>query len=120
MKQKFKIIAFDADDTLWVNEPFYRETEEKFFNLLQDFGNKETLNNELFKTEMQNLTLYGYGAKGLTLSMTETALRVSNNQVKPATIQSIIDLGKALYKSPLFCSMALRRYLKHFIKRRHC
>ncbi len=112
MKQKFKIIAFDADDTLWVNEPFYRETEEKFFDLLQDFGDKETLNNELFKTEMQNLTLYGYGAKGLTLSMTETALRVSNNQVKSATIQSIIDLGKALIQKPLVLLDGVEEVLK--------
>lgn len=67
MKNNFKIIAFDADDTLWVNEPFYRETEKKFLDLLNEFGNPETLAKELFKTEMKNLLLYGYGAKGLTL-----------------------------------------------------
>ncbi len=112
MKQHFKIVAFDADDTLWVNEPFYRETEEKFFNLLQDFGNKNTLNQELFKTEMKNLSLYGYGAKGLTLSMTETALRVSNNKVKASTVQSIINLGKELIQKPLVLLDGVENVLK--------
>ena len=101
MKNNFKIIAFDADDTLWVNEPFYRETENKFFDLLKDFGKPDTLNKELFNTEMKNLALYGYGAKGLTLSMTETALRVSHNKVNAHTIESIINLGKELIQKPL-------------------
>ena len=111
MKNKFKIIAFDADDTLWVNEPFYRETEKKFFGLLQDFGSPEFLNKELFKTEMQNLSLYGYGAKGLTLSMTETALRVSNNKITAQTIAAIVNLGKELIQKPLILLEGVKEVL---------
>ncbi len=101
MKSSFKIVAFDADDTLWVNEPYYRETEKKFYALLGDFASKELLADELYQTEMQNLQLYGYGAKGLTLSMIETALRISNNSLPAHIIDAIVNLGKELINKPL-------------------
>ena len=55
------VIAFDADDTLWVNEPYFRETEDKFCALLEDYLPSHTTGQELFKVEMNNLALYGYG-----------------------------------------------------------
>lgn len=64
-----QIIAFDADDTLWVNEPYFQETERNFCALLEDFLPHHSISQELFKTEMQNLSLYGYGVKGFMLSM---------------------------------------------------
>lgn len=73
-----KVIAFDADDTLWVNEPYFQETERKFCALLEDYLPQHTISQELFKTEMQNLSLYGYGVKSFMLSMVENALDVSN------------------------------------------
>ena len=69
------IIAFDADDTLWVNEPYFRESEEEFAALFEDFLPQHQTQQELFKTEMDNLALYGYGVKGFMLSMVETAVR---------------------------------------------
>ncbi len=62
-----KVIAFDADDTLWVNEPYFQETEKKFCELLEDYMPQHTSAQELFKTEIQNLSLYGYGVKGSCL-----------------------------------------------------
>jgi putative hydrolase of the HAD superfamily len=56
-----KVIAFDADDTLWVNEPYFRQTEEQFYNLLSEYASEHTLERELLKTEIENLALYGYG-----------------------------------------------------------
>ena len=70
-----KVIAFDADDTLWINEPYFQETENKFCALLEDYLPHHTLAKELYKTEIQNLPLYGYGVKGFMLSMIETAMR---------------------------------------------
>jgi putative hydrolase of the HAD superfamily len=99
--QNIKIIAFDADDTLWVNEPYFRETEEKFCNLLEDYLPHHTVYKELFKTEMDNLALYGYGIKGFMLSMVETALRVSNNTIPVSVIEQIIALGKAMLEKPV-------------------
>jgi putative hydrolase of the HAD superfamily len=57
MKSNFKVIGFDADDTLWLNEPYYRESEDSFKDLLSDFESHEKLSRELFKTQMQNLEL---------------------------------------------------------------
>lgn len=94
MKTDFKVIAFDADDTLWVNEIFFRETEEKFCALLSDFSPSEETMRELFATEMKNLTDYGYGTKGFVLSMLETALKITTNKVSQITLNQILELGK--------------------------
>jgi putative hydrolase of the HAD superfamily len=96
-----KVIAFDADDTLWVNEPYFQETEQKFCGLLEDYVPHHTAAQELFKTEMQNLALYGYGVKGFMLSMVETALRVSNNTAPLSIIEKAIAYGKDLLEKPI-------------------
>jgi len=96
-----KVIAFDADDTLWVNEPYFQETEHKFCALLEDYLPHHSVSQEMFKTEMQNLALYGYGVKSFMLSMIETALRVSNNSVGLATIEKAIQYGKDLLDKPI-------------------
>jgi putative hydrolase of the HAD superfamily len=96
-----KVIAFDADDTLWVNEPYFRETEDKFCALLEDYMPFHSLQQELFKTEMQNLALYGYGIKGFMLSMVETALRVSNNTVSNLVMDKVLGFGKDLLGRPI-------------------
>jgi putative hydrolase of the HAD superfamily len=101
MKSDFKVIGFDADDTLWVNEPYYRETEDAFCDLLSDFQSPEKISRELFRTEMQNLELYGFGAKAFMLSLIETALRVSENKAAPAIIQQIIQMGKDQLNKPV-------------------
>ncbi len=112
MKSNFKVIGFDADDTLWVNEPYYRETEDAFCDLLSDFESPEKVSRELFKTEMQNLELYGFGAKAFMLSLIETALRVSDHKVSPAIIQEIIQLGKAQLNKPIEMLEGVRTVLE--------
>lgn len=96
-----KVIAFDADDTLWVNEPYFQETEQKFCALLEDYLPHHTVSQELFKIEMQNLALYGYGVKGFMLSMVESALRISENKLPVALIGKILDYGKELLDKPI-------------------
>ncbi|HEY0092349.1 MAG TPA: HAD family hydrolase [Flavobacterium sp.] len=96
-----KVIAFDADDTLWVNEPYFQETEEKFCELLSPYLSHHTLSQELFKTEIANLRLYGYGIKGYILSMIEAALTISNNTIANETIEKIIQYGKELLEKPI-------------------
>ena len=81
MKHAIKVIAFDADDTLWSNEPFFQEVERKYTELLSDYGGAEEISAELFKTEMGNLECLGYGAKAFTISMVETALRMSGQKI---------------------------------------
>ncbi|ULQ57720.1 HAD family hydrolase [Flavihumibacter rivuli] len=96
-----KVVAFDADDTLWVNEPYFRETEDKFCALLEDYMPAHTVARELLTTELQNLSLYGYGIKGFMLSMIETALRVSDNTVNNLVIEKALQYGKDLLDKPI-------------------
>lgn len=99
--QHIKVIAFDADDTLWVNEPFFRETEDKFAALLEDYLPHHSINQELFKTEIGNLSLYGYGVKGFMLSMVETALNITSKTLNPEIIEKILQYGKELLDKPI-------------------
>jgi len=94
--KNIKVIALDADDTLWVNETYYREAENKFIKLLSKYETENKLDQELFKMEMKNLHLYGYGVKSFILSMVESALELSNFKIKPAVIQQIVEIGKEM------------------------
>jgi len=96
-----KVVGFDADDTLWVNETYFREAEEKFADLLENYETKNKVDQELFKMEMNNLDLYGYGIKGFMLSMIESALELSNNHIPSQTITEILSLGKEMITKPV-------------------
>jgi putative hydrolase of the HAD superfamily len=96
-----KVIAFDADDTLWVNEPYFRASEEAFCTLLSEYMPRQELERELLKTEIGNLNLYGYGIKGFILSMIETAMTATNNLITAKTIGEIMELGKAMLNQPI-------------------
>ncbi|MFV0378317.1 MAG: HAD family hydrolase [Mangrovibacterium sp.] len=89
-----KVIAFDADDTLWENENFFRDAEQEFCRVMADFEAPDNTMVELFRVEMQNLETYGYGIKAFMLSLIETALKVSGKQVRPDQIEAILHIGK--------------------------
>ena len=74
MMRNIKIVAFDADDTLWANEDLFRAAEEKFFKLLASYAEKASLKEKLYSTEIKNLPLYCYGIKAYVLSMKETSI----------------------------------------------
>ncbi len=99
--KKIKVIAFDADDTLWVNETFFRKAEEEFCELLEEFMPKDEANSLLFDVEMQNLPIYGYGIKPFTLSLIEAAIKVSNGNMKIDLVQKLIDKGKQMLQEPI-------------------
>lgn len=96
-----KVIAFDADDTLFVNEPYFSETEEKFCELMQDYLTKHDISKELFKVEIANLKIYGYGIKAYILSMIEAAMKISNNTIPVEVIEKILEYGKELLEKPI-------------------
>jgi putative hydrolase of the HAD superfamily len=96
-----KVIAFDADDTLWHNESFFQETEKKFFALLENYLPQHTVARELLKTEIDNLPLYGYGIKAFMLSMIETAMRITDNTVPNETLVKIIGYGREILNQPV-------------------
>lgn len=99
--KNIKVIAFDADDTLWVNEPYFQETERKFCALLEDYLPHHSISQELYKTEVQNLTLYGFGVKGFMLSMIETAIRVTGGMLSTELIDKVIQYGKEHLDKPI-------------------
>ncbi|MCU0419491.1 MAG: HAD family hydrolase [Cyclobacteriaceae bacterium] len=99
--RQVKVVAFDADDTLWHNETFFREAEEKFAALFENFSPAHTVTRELLATEIKNLEWYGYGIKGFMLSMVETALRITHGAIKPEVIRHILDIGTDLLQKPV-------------------
>lgn len=99
--QNLIAIAFDADDTLWVNEPYFLEVEQKFCGLLEDYLPAHAVSKELFGVEMKNLPLYGYGIKAFMLSMIETILKVTNNTAPPELLHKAIDYGQEMLNKPI-------------------
>jgi putative hydrolase of the HAD superfamily len=92
------LIAFDADDTLWPNQPHFDQVEATFFDILAHCGDPATLHTQLYAVQRRNMALYGYGAKALTLSLIETAIQLTNGAVTSADIQQLLDLGKDLLR----------------------
>jgi putative hydrolase of the HAD superfamily len=101
MTDSIKVIGFDADDTLWVNEPYYRDAEQEFALLISEYGVKEDIGRKLFKTEISNLPLYGYGIKAFMLSLVECAIEVTGGAVTSATIGQVLRIGKGMLERPI-------------------
>ena len=96
-----KIIAFDADDTLWHNEPYFDEAQERFCQLFQDFASGQEILGLILNHQVKNLPLYGFGIKAFTLSMIETALKITDNNISGKGIEQIITIGKDLLQKPV-------------------
>ena len=94
-------IAFDADDTLWHNERFFRSTQARFVELLRDHAREDRLRERLLAAERRNLGRYGFGVKGFVLSMIETAIEVSEARVPATAIGEIMDLGHEMLAHPI-------------------
>ena len=94
-------IGFDADDTLWQNEQFFRQTERHFTSLLAEHAEGHDIEARLLEAERRNLALYGFGIKGFTLSMIETALEISGGKVPPKVIREILDAGRDMLSHPV-------------------
>ena len=107
-----KVIAFDADDTLFINEPYFQETEQKFCGLMEDYLSHQGISQELFKIEIENLTIYGYGIKAYILSMIEAAMKISNNTIPIEIIEKIIEYGKELLEKPIVLLDGVEETLK--------
>jgi len=115
--KNIKIIAFDADDTLWVNEPYFRKAEEEFYELLKDYMPKDTCHKILFDIEIKNLPIYGYGIKPFALSLIEAALQVSNNKIPIETVSKIIIIAKRMLHMPIELIDDIEATLKELSKK---
>lgn len=115
---KVEVVGIDADDTLWHNESLFSVTHQRFAELLADHADADELGKRMLETERNNLQLFGYGAKGFTLSMIETALEVTNGDLPGAHVQAILDLGKALLAHPVELLDGVREAIEALADRR--
>lgn len=99
--KKFRLIAVDADDTLWDNQSYYDRAEEIFCEQLAGYGSAEQLSDILFKTESANMPILGYGAKAVCISMMETALEISGDRPDGARLRTILQGAKSLLQIPV-------------------
>ncbi|MDD2491646.1 MAG: HAD family hydrolase [Bacteroidales bacterium] len=99
--EEIKLIAFDADDTLWMNEYHYRKAELEFCEKMQKYTSAKTANELLLKREKQNLPLLGYGSKPFIISLIETAIEISNGEISTKEILELIEIGKETIGQPI-------------------
>jgi putative hydrolase of the HAD superfamily len=101
MGERLSVIGFDADDTLWQNESFFRLTEDRFADLLEDFVEGDHLRERLLEAERRNVGHYGFGIKGFMLSMIETALDVTDGKAPGHVIAQILEMGQEMLRHPI-------------------
>lgn len=101
MAQKLCTIGFDADDTLWHNARFFALTQDRFASLLADHAGRDHLESRLLEAERRNIGHYGFGVKGFTLSMIETAIEVTDGRVPASVIAALLDAGREMLSHPI-------------------
>jgi putative hydrolase of the HAD superfamily len=99
--EEIKLIAFDADDTLWMNEYHYRNAEIRFCQMMKRFTDEERANSLLLKREKMNLPLLGYGSKPFIISLIETGIEISNGTISNKEILELIEIGKETIGKPI-------------------
>ena len=98
--KKIKVIAFDADDTLWDCQSHFDAVEREYCRLLKAYGDESFISEQLFKTETANMAELGYGSKAFTLSLVENAVNISHGQIEATTLLRIQQLGRSLLRIP--------------------
>lgn len=99
--KNISLVAFDADDTLWDNEPKYKCAEKSFVKILSRYVSEDIIPNELLKIEIKNLPICGYGTKSFCMSMMETAMKITDFKITTQELYQIYDLAKSLLKHPV-------------------
>ncbi len=99
--KNLKVIAFDADDTLWHCEQLFQDVQDRLSEILDHYAPHDEVQSRLHQTEMNNIRIFGYGAKGFTLSMIESAIEISAGKITASDIHEIVLLGKGLLEAPL-------------------
>lgn len=98
---RLSTIGFDADDTLWQNEEYFHITQQRFLELLGDFADPDHLAERLEAAERRNLAYYGFGVKGFTLSMLETAIEITEDRVPASVLRELLEAGRELHAQPV-------------------
>ena len=118
MKREFRVIAFDADDTLWDCQSWFDSVEERCAELLKPWATRKEVSEGLFATEHRNLSLTGYGTKAFTLSLIENAVRISHGEISGDDVMRLIDMGKELLRCPTTPLPGVQETLEALVQRR--
>lgn len=118
MKREFRVIAFDADDTLWDCQSWFDSVEERCAELLKPWATRKEVSEGLFATEHRNLSLTGYGTKAFTLSLIENAVRISHGGISGDDVMRLIDMGKELLRFPTTPLPGVQETLEALVQRR--
>lgn len=118
MKREFRVIAFDADDTLWDCQSWFDSVEERCAELLKSWATRKEVSEGLFATEHRNLSLTGYGTKAFTLSLIENAVRISHGEISGDDVMRLIDMGKELLRFPTTPLPGVQETLEALVQRR--
>lgn len=118
MKREFRVIAFDADDTLWDCQSWFDSVEERCAELLKPWATRKEVSVGLFATEHRNLSLTGYGTKAFTLSLIENAVRISHGEISGDDVMRLIDMGKELLRFPTTPLPGVQETLEALVQRR--
>lgn len=120
MDKKYSYILFDADDTLWINENLFRDSEKKFGMLLQEYNSIEESIDKLYQVESRNISVYGYGVKSFVLSMMECAMEITGSKITPEMVSEILAIGREQLNMPVELidgvEDALKTLQKHGVK----
>lgn len=115
-----QLIGFDGDDTLWRSEDYYRQANDEFTAIVGryvDLGDSH-VNDSMLATERRNLKLFGYGAKGMTLSMVETAIAITDGRISVAEIHQLVEIGKRVLQHPVELLPGIRQAIEE-VARHH-
>jgi putative hydrolase of the HAD superfamily len=100
-RNPIRLVGFDGDDTLWRSEDYYRAAQATFEEIVAGYVDLDDVHHRLYAVEKRNLALFGYGAKGMTLSMLEAAIAITAGRIGANDLQRIVDLGKTLLRHPV-------------------
>ncbi len=101
MIRDLQLIGFDGDDTLWRSEDYYRDAQHAFERIVGGYVDLDDVHDRLYAVEKRNLALFGYGVKGMTLSMIEAAVAITDARISAQDLHRIIELGKSLLQHPV-------------------
>jgi putative hydrolase of the HAD superfamily len=113
-----KLIGFDGDDTLWRSEDYYRRANDEFAVIVGrhvDLGDSH-VHETMLATERRNLKLFGYGAKGMTLSMVETAIAITEARISVDEIHQLVEIGKRVLQHPVELLPGIREAVEEVAK----
>src|SRR3989339_2045319 len=101
MRKGIALVGFDADDTLWKSQDYFDDAQAEFERIVAAYVDLADAGNRLYAVEKRNLALFGYGVKGMVLSMVEAAVEITEARISAADLHRIVELGKALLRHPV-------------------